>query len=160
MARGPGGNVDTLARRTADSPAMLELPTTARGHRLGTIVLVAALASGATTVGTGGQSSKPASGAWFGLPLPPPMGATPAVIVGTRGPRPVAVPPGDPTGAELNANTIRADLDTIVGFSKDAPIGLVSEDFAPAPWLGLLGFLGAIVWLYGWMLRRSAAVRS
>src|SRR5438045_464009 len=45
----------------------------------------------------------------------------------------------------------------IVGFSNDAPIGLVPEDFAPAPWLGLLGFVGAIVWLYGWMLRRSAA---
>jgi putative OPT family oligopeptide transporter len=47
----------------------------------------------------------------------------------------------------------------IVGFSKDAPIGLVPEDFAPAPWLGLLGFVGAIVWLYGWMLRRSAVAR-
>jgi putative OPT family oligopeptide transporter len=47
----------------------------------------------------------------------------------------------------------------IVGLSKDSPIGLVPEDFALAPWLGLLGFLGAIVWLYGWMLRRSAAVR-
>jgi putative OPT family oligopeptide transporter len=45
----------------------------------------------------------------------------------------------------------------IVGFSKDAPIGLVPEDFAMAPWLGLLGFVGAIVWLYGWMLRRSNA---
>jgi putative OPT family oligopeptide transporter len=45
----------------------------------------------------------------------------------------------------------------IVAFSKDAPIGLVPEDFAPAPWLGLLGFVGAIVWLYGWMLRRSRA---
>jgi hypothetical protein len=43
----------------------------------------------------------------------------------------------------------------IVGFSKDAPIGLVPESFAPAPWLGVLGFVGAIVWLYGWMLRRS-----
>ena len=47
----------------------------------------------------------------------------------------------------------------IVGFSKDAPIGLVHEDFALAPWLGLLGFVGAIIWLYGWMLRRSAAAR-
>ena len=47
----------------------------------------------------------------------------------------------------------------IVGFSKDAPIGLVPEEFAPAPWLGLLGFVGVIVWLYGWMLRRSAKAR-
>jgi putative OPT family oligopeptide transporter len=46
----------------------------------------------------------------------------------------------------------------IVALSKDAPIALVPEDFAPAPWLGVLGFVGAIVWLYGWMLRRSAAV--
>ena len=47
----------------------------------------------------------------------------------------------------------------IVGFSKDAPIGLVPEDFVLAPWLGLLGFVGAIIWLYGWMLRRSAVAR-
>jgi len=43
----------------------------------------------------------------------------------------------------------------IVGFSKDAPIALVPEDFALAPWLGVVGFVGAIVWLYGWMLRKS-----
>jgi putative OPT family oligopeptide transporter len=48
----------------------------------------------------------------------------------------------------------------IVAFSKDAPIGLVPEDFALAPWLGVIGFVGAIVWLYGWMLRRSAQVRA
>jgi hypothetical protein len=48
----------------------------------------------------------------------------------------------------------------IVGFSKDAPIALVPESFAPAPWLGVLGFVGAIVWLYGWMLRRSRAVQQ
>jgi hypothetical protein len=46
----------------------------------------------------------------------------------------------------------------IVGFSKDAPIALVPESFAPAPWLGVIGFVGAIVWLYRWMLRRSRAV--
>jgi putative OPT family oligopeptide transporter len=48
----------------------------------------------------------------------------------------------------------------IVAFSKDAPIGLVPEDFAPAPWLGLLGFVGSIVWLYGWMLRKSRAASA
>jgi putative OPT family oligopeptide transporter len=45
----------------------------------------------------------------------------------------------------------------IVGFSKDAPIGLVPEDFVLGTWLGLLGFVAVIVWLYGWMLRQSAA---
>jgi len=48
----------------------------------------------------------------------------------------------------------------IVGFGKDAPIALVPESFAPAPWLGVIGFVGAIVWLYGWMLRRSAVIEG
>ena len=43
----------------------------------------------------------------------------------------------------------------IVLLSSDAPIGLVPAEFAAAPWLGLLGFVAAIVWLYGWMLRRA-----
>lgn len=47
----------------------------------------------------------------------------------------------------------------IVGLSNDAPIGLGPENFALGPWLGLLGFVGVIVLLYGWMLRRSAAAR-
>src|ERR671927_606035 len=47
----------------------------------------------------------------------------------------------------------------IVAFSKDAPIALVPESFALAPGLGLLGFVAVIVWLYGWMLRRSAAAQ-
>ena len=46
----------------------------------------------------------------------------------------------------------------IVALSNDAPIALVPADFVLAPWLGVIGFVGAIVWLYGWMLRRSAAV--
>ncbi|MBC7897128.1 MAG: oligopeptide transporter, OPT family [Cytophagaceae bacterium] len=45
----------------------------------------------------------------------------------------------------------------IVGLAKDAPIGFIPEGFAAAPWLGVLGFVGVIVALYGWMLRRSAA---
>ena len=44
----------------------------------------------------------------------------------------------------------------IVAFAKDAPIALVAENFALAPWLGVIGFIAVIVWLYGWMLRRSA----
>jgi putative OPT family oligopeptide transporter len=47
----------------------------------------------------------------------------------------------------------------IVGFAKEAPIGIVPESFAPAPWLGVLGFVGLLIYLYGWMLRRSAAMR-
>lgn len=47
----------------------------------------------------------------------------------------------------------------IVGLSNEAPIRLVADTFALAPWLGLLGFGGAIVWLYGWMLRRSLVAR-
>ncbi len=47
----------------------------------------------------------------------------------------------------------------IVGLSKDAPLALVGEDFALGPWLGLLGFVGVIVLLYGWMLRRPATAR-
>jgi uncharacterized oligopeptide transporter (OPT) family protein len=44
----------------------------------------------------------------------------------------------------------------IVGFAKESPIALVGADFAPAPWLGVIGFVGIVVWLYGWMIRRSA----
>jgi uncharacterized oligopeptide transporter (OPT) family protein len=47
----------------------------------------------------------------------------------------------------------------IVGLSNEAPIGLVPEDFALGRWLGLLGFIGVIVLLYRWMLRRSAIAK-
>ena len=46
----------------------------------------------------------------------------------------------------------------IVAFSTDAPIALVSAEFAPANVLGVLAFVGLVVWLYRWMLQRSAAV--
>jgi putative OPT family oligopeptide transporter len=47
----------------------------------------------------------------------------------------------------------------IVGTSKDAPIGLVGDDFFLGPWLGILAFVGIIIWLYWWMLQRSKAAR-
>jgi putative OPT family oligopeptide transporter len=47
----------------------------------------------------------------------------------------------------------------IVSLNNDAPIGIFPADFAVAPWLGVIGFVGAIVLLYGWMLRRSRAMR-
>ena len=47
----------------------------------------------------------------------------------------------------------------IVLTEKEAPIGLVPADFAPAPWLGVLAFVAAIVWLYRWMARRAMAVQ-
>jgi putative OPT family oligopeptide transporter len=43
----------------------------------------------------------------------------------------------------------------IVGLARDAPIALVADTFAAAPWLGALGFISIIAWLYRWMLRRS-----
>lgn len=47
----------------------------------------------------------------------------------------------------------------IVALSNDAPLGLVAEDFAPGPGLGIVLFIALIVLLYGWMLRRARAVR-
>jgi putative OPT family oligopeptide transporter len=46
----------------------------------------------------------------------------------------------------------------IVGLAKDAPIGLVNEDFIFGKALGVIGFVGSIILLYNWMLRRSKAV--
>ena len=47
----------------------------------------------------------------------------------------------------------------IVALSNDAPLGLAAENFALGPWLGLLCFVGMLVWLYGWMLRRARAAQ-
>jgi putative OPT family oligopeptide transporter len=43
----------------------------------------------------------------------------------------------------------------IVAFNKDAPLAVMPESFVLAPWLGVLGFVGAVVGLYGWMGRRA-----
>jgi len=43
----------------------------------------------------------------------------------------------------------------IVGFNRDAPLAVVTADFAAAMPLALIGFIGLIVLLYGWLLRRA-----
>jgi hypothetical protein len=45
----------------------------------------------------------------------------------------------------------------IVGLSSDAPLALVSGDFAPATFIGLIGYIAIGVLLYAWMLRKSFA---
>ncbi len=44
----------------------------------------------------------------------------------------------------------------IVAFSNDAPLALVPETFGPANLLGVVGFVGLVVWLYRWMVVKSA----
>lgn len=59
------------------------------------------------------------SGPWFGLVLPPRLGEVPAVRIGPRA-VPATVPAGEEGDRELEAARIRADLETIVGFSLES----------------------------------------
>jgi hypothetical protein len=56
-------------------------------------------------------------GPWFGVTLPPKAGADVAVKVGTRPPRPMAA---DAAAPEFNGASIKADVETIVGFARTA----------------------------------------
>lgn len=64
----------------------------------------------------GAARARRADGPWFGIALPPGPDADPAVIVGSRTPRPPVVP-ADPAAPELGAAALRRDLTTIVGFA-------------------------------------------
>jgi putative OPT family oligopeptide transporter len=123
-----------------------------------------------TTLGALNKLRLPPLAVGLGIYLP--MSATFAVIVGTlvsvwyaKRARTVANPErADRLGTLVASGLIVGEslwgvlnAGLIVAFSKDAPIGLVGEDFPPAKLLGLLGFVAVIVWLYGWMLRRSRA---
>lgn len=57
---------------------------------------------------------------WFGLQTPPAPGVEPAVVVGTRAPRPARISAGAPDGPEFSQASLRADLETIVNFSKQS----------------------------------------
>ena len=125
-----------------------------------------------TTMGAMNKLRLPPLAVGLGIYLP--MSATFAVILGTlmavwyqRATRGVA----NPERAERLGTLVASGLivgeslwgvlnaGLIVWLSKEAPIGLVPDDFAPAKWLGLLGFVAIVVWLYKWMARRSMAVR-
>jgi hypothetical protein len=86
--------------------------------RAGRSVLFLAALAGLATAGAAAQA--PRQTAWFGLVLPPAPGREPAVIVGDRGTRPAIVPAGEEAYAELGGAAIRADLETIVGFSRES----------------------------------------
>jgi uncharacterized oligopeptide transporter (OPT) family protein len=43
----------------------------------------------------------------------------------------------------------------IVSTNNEAPLALVPADFAPANLIGIVSFVGLIVWLYRWMLGRQ-----
>lgn len=85
-----------------------------------TLLLLPATAALAQDGPERGPARRFTNGPWFGLPLPPPPGKEPAVIVGSRTPRPVTLPAGEPANPELTGASIRADLETIVGFSKES----------------------------------------
>ena len=69
------------------------------------------------------RRTAPTSGttAWFGLPLPPKPGSIPAVVAGTRGPRPVTLPPGEPAAPEFQGATIRKDLEQLIAHRQREP---------------------------------------
>lgn len=66
---------------------------------------------------------------------------------------------GESLWGVLNAGLIVANQRWQFGTSNDAPIGLVAADFPGGPWLGVLGFVAIIAWLYWWMMQRSRAVK-
>jgi hypothetical protein len=66
------------------------------------------------------RAAAPKPGPWFGVPLPPPLGQEPAVIVGDRAPRPVVLPNDEPAAPELAGAGIRTDVDAIVNIAKES----------------------------------------
>jgi Peptidase family M28 len=67
------------------------------------------------------RTPRRADGPWFGVPLPPGPDVGPAVVVGPRLPRPMALPL-DAASPELGAEALVRDLRTIVGFSTSSRV--------------------------------------
>ena len=82
-------------------------------------LVVAGLAA-AVSAAPAAAAQGPADAApWFGVPPPPVFEPHVApVIIGDRGPAPAVVPAGEAEYVELDGAAIRADLETIVQFSR------------------------------------------
>jgi len=70
--------------------------------------------------GRGRGRGQNAPGPWFGVMLPPGLGAEPAIVVGDRQPRPFIMPAGEVAAPELVGANIRKDLEAIVGIAKES----------------------------------------
>lgn len=121
-------------------------------------------------LGAAGRLRIPPLAVGIGIYLP--MSATFAVVVGALLSRWYAARTrraADPARAERLGTLVASGLivgeslwgvltaGLIVALGSDAPIALVGADFAPAPWLGVLGFVLALAALYAWMVRRATA---
>ena len=89
------------------------------------LIFLCALAYVPSAIAQDDDARRPATaaakpGPWFGLTLPPQTGDAPAVMVGPRAPRAVTLPPGESASPELEGNRIKADVNTIVGFSHES----------------------------------------
>ena len=97
------------------TPSRTRVSFRTRHGLLGLVVLLSmtpAPANGQTPVG---------EAPWFGVPLPPVFEPHVApAIIGDRGPAPAVVPPGEGEYRELSGAAIRADLATIVQFSRES----------------------------------------
>ena len=133
----------------------------------------------APAMGTTPISIDAALGALKWLRMPPlavgigiylPMTATFAVVIGSlcsKWYEGVAARAANPGRAERLGTLVASGLivgeslwgvinaGLIVGTSKDAPLGIVPENFDAAPWLGVGLFVASVVWIYGWMRRKA-----
>ncbi len=82
------------------------------------LVIAVAMLTAAWTASA--QRPPESPGPWFGLTLPPKMGVAPAVRVGDRPPRVVSLPPGEADDPEFRGTALKADVETIVTFSRDS----------------------------------------
>jgi hypothetical protein len=68
------------------------------------------------------QTAAPPKGPWLGLTLPAGPGVAPAVQVGARSARPVALPRGENPAPEFSAAALKADVQSIVRIAQDARV--------------------------------------